>query len=272
MQRIATVIGLGVVLCLAPLQSTTQAQTPEAEATIAALQTRVAELEQLLELTPTSSPEVAEPTAAGTAQTAVSGNALDLLPPGDEDAVTLVAVGAYGQSDIGQSLPIVVRNNTSADVERVEVAAAARSADGVLLASGQSSNLVPWLVVPDGIAFGYIEFGGVDLPSDVVFDFTVQGFPARNPDQVSIFNFDMVEIALVDDRLVGQVKNASNRSLSSSSLQAVCFDEEGSLLSDYYASLDPDLVEPGKTATFQIVLNEGESCPRYLAAAMGFSF
>lgn len=258
------IVGIGFLF----VSVATAAQDASPEATIAALEMRVAELEQQLGLTPTTEPAQAGTPNVATSQDYVAGTALDLLAAGEPRAISVIAVGPY----IDNELPVVVRNNSGETVQRVTVAATARTADGSLLASGEDRNLLPYRVMPAGVAFGYIDFGGVELPVDASFEFTVQGAPAQDLSDAGILDYQVTSVSSIDGRFVGEVVNGHDRALSSSSLSLICFAEDGTLIDSHYASLNPDLVEPGQTSSFQVLLDEGETCPRFLAAAWGFVF
>jgi len=256
------IVGIGILL--GSVSAAAQVASPEA--TIAALETRVADLERQLGLSPTPEPASAGTPGPAITQESVVGTALELLAAGEPNAIDVIAVGPY----VDRELPIAIRNNTAETVQRVTVAATAQDADGSLLASGQDRNLLPYRVVPGGVAFGYIDFSGVDLPADASFEFTVQGTPAQELSDAGILDYQVTEVSSIDGRFVGQVINGQDRQLSSSSLRLMCFDDDGTLIDSHFASLNPDRVDPGKTSTFQVLLDEDEACPRFLAAAWGF--
>lgn len=233
------------------------------------LRTEVAELrDQGVTPTPTESgstggaPESAEPSAVG-------GNAQDLIPAGTSGTLAVVAVGPYARAEIGLVLPVVIRNNTDRAVAYVSVAGAARSPDGALIASGRDRNLSPNSVEPGGLTFGYVDFDGVDLPSDTKFELDAQARPLDEVSELGVLDFTILSVNEVDGRLVGEAENRTNSPIWSSLVDAVCFDDGGSLQSFHFAGIAEDTVQPGERVTFQIQL-DGKSCPRYLVSASGF--
>ncbi|MCA9646889.1 MAG: hypothetical protein KC492_39650, partial [Myxococcales bacterium] len=93
-----------VVAPAASAQDVDTTPIPSPEATIAALQTRVAELEALL----TPSPAAETAADAGIDESGkLFGPGVALLPPGEPGEVSVVLVGPYGTW-----LPVVIRNNT----------------------------------------------------------------------------------------------------------------------------------------------------------------
>jgi hypothetical protein len=246
------------------------------EATIAALQTQVADLQlQVKSLTTPTVGSGSAPSSNGATTEQVSpfviGTAFSLIPQGDDGKVSVVAVGSYTRFDGTLTLPVMIRNNTGADVQQVSVAATARDTAGTLLASGQDRNLSPYRVPTGEVAFGYVDFDGIELPVDTEFELTVQSIPVQEVTTVGILDLEMGEVSAVDGRIVGQVRNTTDRSLSSTAARIACLSENGTLNGVLYTGLDPDRVEPGQTATFQVPLDEDQPCPQFLAASTGFA-
>lgn len=258
-------MALLLVCFLAPMplaMSPASAQDSDAAATIEALQTRVAELEEQLGITPTAAAEETDSAAnSAHSQATIAGTALDVLPRGESDALETIAVGGYRDS-----VPFVIRNNSPAALAGIDVSLAVRSADGSLLASGHNSDsLAPVRLAPGDVAFGVVYLDDAVLPSDAVFDFSLDGRPARDPGERGVIDFEMLEVNELPDRIVGEVRNSTGRSQDYVNVKMMCFTDAGRPTKTLSAYLDRETVPADETATFQIVADR-YPCPKYLIA------
>ena len=73
---------------------------------------------------------------------------------GEPGEVSVVATAAG--LDRGGSLNVGMRNNTTGNVGRIELAGTARDAAGTLVGSGSDQGIDPAIVAPGEIAFGYV--------------------------------------------------------------------------------------------------------------------
>jgi len=131
------------------------------------------------ELTTTASgPTTTTASAAEAAPTLASPylqGTLDVeLPPGEEDQVSVIAVGSPASST-----PVVVRNNTDQPVE-VHLSGIARDAGGALVGSGEDQGVKPVWVEPGHIAIGYVYLGIDDPAPGTTIDITATGEAVDN--------------------------------------------------------------------------------------------
>ena len=97
-------------------------------------------------------------------------NALS-FPAGDPGELAVVSTGA--QDELSDAVTIIVRNNTSDPIGRIEATGTARDAAGALVGSGSSQGFKPVVVAPGEIAYGYVYFeGGFPKGSTLKFDVT----------------------------------------------------------------------------------------------------
>ena len=100
----------------------------------------------------------------------VGGTFSGQQPTGEVGELSVIAVG----EDIGQSVPLIVRNMTDESVIRIEINGLARDEEGRLLASGSSQGLNPNLVAPGEIAYGYVYFGfDTDMSRASTIEYTI---------------------------------------------------------------------------------------------------
>ena len=202
----------------------------------------------------------------------VGGNAFSLLPAGESGELSVIAVGQMGEFSFG--LPVVIRNNTGKDVNGINLSATARDAEGSLLGAGDAIQMNPRVIVAGGVAFGSVNFGGVELPPDATFEFQVEPVPTREA-RFSVYrDLDVVEAAAFEDRIVATLENTSDETIDGPILvSAVCFDTEGNLTDQYPGSVDVASVEPGETVSAQVTIFTyaltGVGCPVFLIAGSG---
>jgi hypothetical protein len=264
-------IALMLVFSLAPLpvsQRSTSAQDANAEATMEALQTRVAELEEQLAITPTSTVgQNDSPANTRHAQVSIGGTALEILPRGKLDSLEIIAVGSYTDH-----LAVVVRNNSQATLDRISVAATARSADGSLLASGESDSLDPFRLAPGEVAFGIVDFGQIGLPPSAVFDLSLESSTAQPLSDSNELDLEIIETADFPDRIVGEVRNGTGRTVEDAVMTGMCFNNNGLPTRSLFRGLNPGTLRPDESSTFQVSPPYEGGCPLYLVAAHGWDF
>ncbi len=196
----------------------------------------------------------------------IGGNESPNLPAGEPEKLSVIAVGKYD----GNILPIVVRNNTSHDIIRTQVSAIARSSDGSMLATGGDQTFKPNYVKPGEITLGYIYFDQATLPDDAKFEFEVTAADPKTTIYENIRDLDVIEQNLLQNRIVGMLKNSQEGTVSGP-IQAVvyCFDEQGTLLSYSADFTSKDTAAPGESIPFQVELFKS-TCPIYLVAGSGW--
>lgn len=267
MRRILFIISGVVLLAWSGLsRPPVIAQSRKAQATIDALQTRVAELEQQLGITPTPAVQTAPGSpSSGLRMPRLFGGAPAPLPQGTAGIVDVVAVGPPSDS----SLPIALRNNTGEDVYVVDVLALARDTRGTLVASGESSFIAPVFLPRGRIAIGSIYFGSNDIPPGVTFAFEPEVRPVDS-DPFWLQDVDVTEATLQGNEIVGLIQNPTDSELSGSFfVVGVCFDASGAITAEFSASAAKDTLRPGESSPFSASLYSVEHCDYFLMGAWG---
>lgn len=211
-------------------------------------------------------------TAAASVETAievggyVGGNAFGVLGEGQAGALSVVAVGPF----LDGELPIVLRNDTGADVERVAVSAVAR-ADGALVASGAAQGIQPFLVEDGGLALAYVYFNGAEIPAGAEFEFSLEADPVGTDEVTSHRDLIVEEVNGVNDGVVGIVSNPHDETVVGFIILAlICFDESGQALGYAQATASNDGLAPGDTISFDVSTTlDLDACPLYLVAGYG---
>lgn len=248
------IVTLVIGLVLAIISTSTAAhQQPDPsredlEATIAALQTQVAQFEaQGASVLP--SPTVVSPTDAESSTDAnpgLFGPGLEMLPPGEPGEISVVLVGEYETW-----LPVIIRNNTAAPVSRVEVSAAAQSPAGELIGAGNSLEFLPNVVEPGEYAIGNVSFSFLDLPPDTSFEFTIESQPGDF--ETILHDLTVVSAIHQGDRIVGEIENSSGVIIDDSAqVTFACMDSAGNLTKVDFTYTADGSIDPGEIAIFQI--------------------
>ena len=197
----------------------------------------------------------------------IGGSALGLLPEGEAGELSVVATGPYD----GNVLPIVVRNNTGEDIIRITAVATARNPAGQVIGSGNDQMFSPNLVRSGGLSFGYAYFGGIELPEDTEFEIDLDSQAATDDEFENVRDLEVVEASTVEGRVVGTLENTYDVELTGPiGIDAVCFDDEGELLTHQQSYSSKETVAPEETLTFQVENFQTDTCPLFLVAGSGF--
>jgi len=187
-----------------------------------------------------------------TEQGYLGGNAFPLLEQGEAGEISVIAIGPYNE---GLGLPIVVRNATGQDVERIEVSAVARDAGGTLLGEGATLNMYPHVVIDGGVAFGRIYFGVGEMPDDTRYEDVEIDFEPRSGDEPLFLDMTVEKADQQGEQIVGIVRNDWDQDVMNMRPAIACFDETGALLEvaeDPFAATEQSLESGGdSTITFQ---------------------
>jgi hypothetical protein len=252
------------------------------EATNAALETRVSELETEVAALKTGggnpSPTPSIRADSGSIPTATLFGEAPEVPAGDDGEVTVVMTGGIVRSDI----PIVVRNNTGQDIVITDVFATGRTDDGTLAASAEVSSIVPYRVPAGGIAVGSVYFGVDELPDGLTYEFEPQYESAKSDDGYFL-DVPIVEAELTASGVIGRISNPTDQDVSGPfTVVGVCFDAGGDIAGYFGTYAAKDELRPGDESPFDATfyypgagfttsLNANETCASFLIGARGYA-
>jgi hypothetical protein len=284
---LCAVVLIGVTMF--PTGGMTTAQTDDdKDATIEALQTENAELQASVESRndkieqlrtriatlesggdePAPTPKKEEASAEGASSPFLGGNALELLPGGEDGELGVARVGIYD----GNILPVIIRNNTDQEMSDIKVSAVARTADGELIAAGGDQGFQPNRVAAGSYTLGYIYFDGITLPADAAFEFEVDGENYTGDDSFSRIDLEVKDAAYLGDRIVGEFTNRSEVSVAGPiGISVMCFDGAGNILGYGQGYSDKEEAVPGDDVPFQVSLYGGFDCTNFLVAGSGWN-
>jgi Mg-chelatase subunit ChlD len=203
----------------------------------------------------------------------VGGNAFSLLGPGEAGEVSVIATGSF-EAMVGDSIPFVVRNNTTEDVANVKVTGTIRDADGRVIGAANGLLMTPTYVTTGGVSFGQAYFGDIDMPADATVEFKAEATPVSELRFNNFRDLDVVEASLFENRVTGTLENTHNEAVKGTiAIQTLCFDLEGNVLSLAFGSVDTSRIEAGDSTPFQVTLfygSSGQGCPAFLVAGYGY--
>jgi len=222
--------------------------------------------------TAASSPASAAPATAAPQSTLLAGNAHPQYSGGAAGQVSVVYQAPIEPQSTGTSVPIVFRNNTSAAIAHVEVAATAKDPTGKIVASGSSQGTEPSTVQPRQWALGYIYFEpGTKLAANDTLSFSFQTMPAST-DSYNTAALQVTQANLSGSSIAGGVQNATGHAVQGPiSVHAYCLNSSGdptSVVTGFTSSSSGNLA-PDATDSFQLDLYD-QSCPSFLVGASGY--
>ena len=218
----------------------------------------------------------AHPTAAAVTaapQSALlAGNAHPKYPGGVPRQVSVVYQAPIHPQSTGTLVPIVFRNNTSAAIAHVDVAAPAKDSTGKIVASGSSQGTDPSTVQPGQWAFAYIYFEpGTDLAANDTLSFSFQTTPAST-DSFNTAALQVPQANLSGSSIAGGVRNTTGHPVQGPiSVHAYCLNSAGdptSVITGFTSNSSGNLA-PDATDSFQLDLYD-QSCPSFLVGASGY--
>lgn len=239
----------------------------DAEATIAALQTEVAALKtQVANLTTPTAGETVQPDDSDAESTYLAGDALPLLPKGDDGIVAVIAVG----NPVRGTIPVVVRNNTGEDVLLSGVLGIARDDAGALAFSGDVSMFSPFYLGAGQVAVGDVYFGPSDLPAGLTYEFEPQSSAVDDS-----LNFqqdlEIVEATRKTEGVVGIARNQTDERVTGPfSVTGVCFDQSGAIQGYFAAYAAKNELAPDETTQFNASFYGTGPCDAYLLGINGY--
>lgn len=194
------------------------------------------------------------------------------VPAGEAGKLSVVFT-AVPDGVIG-GIPVIVRNNTQKAVKDVAVTGTARGADGSLVGSGNSQGFEPAVLEPGEWGFGYMAFNQT-LPAGTTIETTATGNDVSETDIFDTVQLTVNELNLAPSdngaRYVGIVANPdSKRSVGNGSIYIGCFDAASNLI-DTFDGITSGEVVAGGTASFDIEVDDGQTCAAVAVGASGYA-
>jgi hypothetical protein len=213
----------------------------------------------------------APPVLATNSDHLLKGDAHPTFPAGQAGKVDVVAIGPFDRNLGSGTLPVVFRNNTAHAISHVDLTATARRANGKVVGSGSSQDVVPAQVQPGEVAFAYIFFQSAKgIPSHGTrYSFSSDTSPA----DTSSFNTAPIKITQanhVGGAIVGTGVNDTGKKVTGPyGVDVFCFQgNHVTRVETDFANEDGDL-KPGAPISYSVSLY-GDSCSHYLVGSSGF--
>lgn len=201
----------------------------------------------------------------------LGGNAKPTLPDGDSGKVVVVSQGALKADGIGGgSLLFAFRNNTDKAISHVDFTGTA-TANGKLVASGQSQGTIPARVQPGeaGLAFIFFEDASSIPATGATYDFKASTLPA----DTSSYNTAPLSVTQATNNgssIIGSAVNKTGKPLVGPySVEIYCFN--GNSLVDQitdFTSEDGDITA-GASVSFSTNLYS-TSCSTFVLGVSGY--
>lgn len=153
------------------------------------------------------------------------GPGVALLAPGTNGSVEVVASG-YLHSNV---LPLVIRNNTDAEVAKIVVRAEVSDASGNVVATGTATTVLPAIVPVGGIALGSVVVPG-DVPEHATFTYSIESASPAPREEGRYVLLDLVDATFQDGRIVGTWRNPSRTDVDNVHGIAMCLDQNGDVV------------------------------------------
>lgn len=210
----------------------------------------------------TTAPGVPAPTLAE----AVSGTAFDALGPGVPGELAAVAAGLDG----ADTVLLVVRNDTGAAVENVQVAVSAQV--GAATSVGSTIHVAPYEVAAGGVALVQVFFstGGLTEQSDFTVDITSDPLGTTPPQARFATDLLIEQSSLNELGAVVSLRNPYPFVIGPNQyLYLMCFDETGT---PNHFAFDTEIlndIPAGGATTLQLADSRIDACVRYLVAVTG---
>lgn len=171
-----------------------------------------------------SAEEVAE-------QKSLLGNSFDLLPEGATTDIEIVSEVIDGYGD---KVSLIVRNNSKEEVYLSDVVGMVRDKEGTPLTTPFVASVAPAFVKPGEYAIAIVALmDAIDDPSTAITEFEIVTEALEDTFNHWNSNITVIEAVPTDSGMIGQVKNTTGKNPDGSNwnVVAVCFDDEGNLVS-----------------------------------------
>jgi hypothetical protein len=191
---------------------------------------------------------------------------------GTPHKVTVVKTGVYGNT-----LPVLIKNNTPVAVKSIKLSGMAYTG-GKLVVTGSDQGIQPAVVPPGELAFGYVYFNGKKLAPGTKFKINVSSKPASQDEFIDTVDVPLTSVRYAGGNLVGIGVNPSKKKISGPlSVYAICIDAAKQIVKLETGSADADDLPPKGQAPFTLDLTSYGTAPapkcRYLLVSMtGYDF
>jgi hypothetical protein len=215
-----------------------------------------------------ASPPAAQPTKS----TYLSGTASPTYPAGGPNQIAVVAQAplVLPIPSGGETVPIAVRNNTTAAVTDVTAVDTVRDAGGHAVASGSDQGFHPALLQPGQVALGFVYLGvGTSVPSGSAM--TVQASAKPSSGDTYFADLLVTEANNTGQQIVGTVKNPRNHEVQAPfNVDVFCLAPSGALQAEVSGFADvSDKLAAGATSPFTASLYS-TPCQQFLIGASGY--
>ena len=196
------------------------------------------------------------------------GTAVELMPQGQPDTVSVAAVGPYGKIGV----PVIVWNNTSEVIDYPQMLTTVRDGEGRLIAA-HDTILTPTQLLPGQWAFDRVPLWN-DLPqapADASYSFEVyatdndaaqyDGYPDDPP---TVTRLQVVSAEVAGAQIIGRAMNTLSESITvGATVKAMCFNSVGAAIELFGGSSEVITpIQPGQEFPFSLEI-EG-ACDRFL--------
>jgi hypothetical protein len=212
------------------------------------------------------------PAAQPTKSTYLTGTASPTYPAGGPNQIAVVAQASLVLPipSGGETVPIAVRNNTTAAVSDVTAVGTVRDAGGHAVASGSDQGFHPALLQPGQVALGFVYLGvGTSVPSGSAL--TVQASAKPGSGDTYFADLLVTEYNNTGQQIVGTVKNPRDHAVQAPfNINVFCLGPSGALHSEVGAFADvSDQLAARATSPFTVSLY-GAPCQQFLIGASGY--
>ncbi len=204
------------------------------------------------------------------------GTAKPKFEAGTAGTIDVVAAAAIPKDDgTGTAdIPIALRNNTSATVSSIQIAATFRNKAGSIVATASTTGTQPGQLVPGevGLADLLVDTGGKQIPTDATISYTAQSSaPGTSP--LNVATAKVTEANRVGSNIVGSARNTSTQTIGGPlEAEVWCFDKSGHLTAKVSGLTEgQSSIAPQASASFTVDLGLLQLAPSAPPACDSYS-
>jgi hypothetical protein len=216
--------------------------------------------------------ELSPPVAQAARSEFLTGNASPTYPAGTPGQIAVVAQAtlALPVPSGGETVPIVVRNNTAHTVTRIAAQGAVHDASRKPVATGSDQGLHPAVLQPGQVALGFIYLGpGSSVPTGSTMTVQVSARPSSSP-TTDVADLVVMEVNDTGHQSRDSQEHAGSFDPGSYSVDVFCLAASGAPSAEFgaFADSNEDLAA-GASSGFTVDLY-GAQCAQYLIGASGY--